>query len=80
LARGDRNVAIAMVRSGGHQLTDAIVRSVALVAGTGVEVVRQISTLAPMCRRSSGAARPLSISGGVGWPGGYRGVAGAGLP
>jgi len=30
-------------------------------------------------QRNSGAARPLSISGGVGSPGGYRGVAAAGL-
>jgi len=41
-------VAIAMARSGGHQLTDAIVRSVALVVGSRVEVVRQTSTDAPM--------------------------------
>ena len=73
------NVAIAMARSGGHQLTDAILRSVALVAGTRVEVVRQTSTNAPV-QTNSIAARPLSISGGVGWPGGYRGVSGAGLP
>jgi len=67
-----------MARSGGHQLTDAIVRSVALVAGAGVEAFGRLRTR--LCRRNSGAARPLSISGGVGWPGGYRGANGAGLP
>jgi hypothetical protein len=48
LGADDHFVANAMARSGGHQLTDAIVSSVALVAGIRVEVVRQTSTHAPV--------------------------------
>jgi len=65
----DPLVAIAMARPGGHQLTDAIVSSVALVAGTRVEIVLQTSGYAPVeAKTAAGAA--LCTSGGVGWPGG----------
>jgi hypothetical protein len=45
---GQRFVAIAMARPGGQQLTDAIVSSVALDAGTRVEIVLQTSGYAPV--------------------------------
>jgi hypothetical protein len=82
LSPGLRKVAIAMARSGGHQLSDAIVRSVALVAGAGVEVVRQSSTHAPIYVDETAARRGRSPSPEV-WVGraviaaspvpGYRG-------
>ena len=53
-------VAIAMARSGGHWLTDAIVRSVGLVGGIRVEVVRQTSTHVPVQTKQR---RPARVNG-----------------
>jgi hypothetical protein len=75
----DPLVAIAMARPGGHQLTDAIVSSVALVAGTRVEIVLQTSGYAPVEAKQL-LARPSAPPEVWVGRGGYHGAGGAGLP